>query len=158
MSGANQQDALYGGNVCLSKAALNLSNVTTGAINIANNVTYAVDGVMNTISNNWSQLFSSGHTTLAAGCECHFAVWVNAAGTVSTTQGKIVDTASLSSSGGTKVVPMPEVVSAAALIGLIKVKTAGAATFVPGTTNLNATNVTATYQDTMRMASTPALS
>jgi hypothetical protein len=76
---------------------------------------------------------------------------------VSTTQGKVVDTASLATAGGSKVLQMPDVVANSALLGLIKVVTAGTAVFVPGTTNLNATNVTATYYDTTDMPTKPFL-
>lgn len=144
-----------GGNRTLSKAAINGSIVGTGALNVANNVTYTIDGVFNTVAANNNVQFSSGHATLAAGCECLFALWVNAAGTFSTTQGKVVDTASLSAGTAQKVVPLPDVIASNALVGLIKVKTAGAATFVPGTTNCNATNVTCTFYDTERMPTVP---
>lgn len=144
-----------GGNVCYTKAALNGSVVGTGALNVANNVLYSIDGVFNTVAANNNVQFSSGHSTLAAGCECLFALWVNSAGTFSTTQGKVVDTASLSAGTGQKVVPLPDVIASNALVGLIKVKTAGAATFVPGTTNCNATNVTCTFYDTNRMPTAP---
>ena len=134
------------------------SNIT---INTANVINFTVDGVMyaKAILNNVA--FSSGHTALAAGQECIFGVWVNSGGNVSTTQGKIVATADLSvASGGTgkTVVPMPDVISANALIGLIKVKTAGAAVFTPGTTAFNATNVTATFYDTSSMPTAPLAS
>lgn len=151
------QDGSRGGNVTMSKAGL-VTGVGTGQMNLPNNVLYTIDGVMNVLGNNWNQLFSSGHTALAAGCECLFGLWVLANNTTVTTQGKVVDTASLSAGTGTKVVEMPPLVSAAALIALIKVKTAGAATFTPGTTCLNATNVTATYYDTSQMPVAPLTS
>lgn len=144
-----------GGNVVLSKAALNGSIVGTGALNVANNVTFVIDGVFNTVAANNNVAFSSGHTALAAGCACLFALWVNSVGTFSTTQGGIVDTASLSAGTGQKVIPLPASIADNALVGLVKVKTAGAATFTPGTTNCNATNVTCTFYDTSRMPTEP---
>ena len=133
------------------------SNIT---LNTANVINYTIDGVYyaKAVVNN--QAFTSGHTALAAGQECHFAVWVDSAGTVTTTQGKIVATADLAGTGGSAelVVPFPDVVASKALIGLVKVLTAGAATFTAGTTALNATNVTATFQDTAVMPTSPPTS
>lgn len=147
-----------GGNICFSKAGLAQSIVTAGTLNIVNNVRFAVDGITYELAAVNNAPFSSGHTTLAAGCECLFALWLDNGNNITSTQGSIVDTASLSSTGGTKVVPLPNIVSDKALFGLVKVKTAGAATFVPGTTNLNATNVTATFYDCSVMPSKPFLS
>lgn len=144
-----------GGNITLSKAAINGSIVGTGALNVANNVTFAIDGTFNTVAANNNVQFSSGHTALAAGCICVFGLWVSSTGVFSTTQGKIVDVASLSAGTGQKVVPLPDMIADNALVGLIKVKTAGAATFTPGTTNCNATNVTMTFYDTMVMPTEP---
>jgi hypothetical protein len=140
----------------MSRAGLALG-ATAGTVNIASNVQFCIDGIFATVNAVNNAAFSNNHLSLAAGCACLFGVWVTAAGVVSTTQGKVVDTASLATAGGSKVLQMPDVVANSALLGLIKVVTAGTAVFVPGTTNLNATNVTATYYDTTDMPTKPFL-
>lgn len=145
-----------GGCRVLTKAGLGLGgDASFKTFNTANVINFTVDGVFNAkaILNNVA--FSSGHSALAAGCACLFAVWVSLTGTVSTTQGKVVATADLSAGTGKTAIPMPDVIASNALIGLIKVVTAGAATFTPNTTALNATNVTATYYDTSQMPTVP---
>lgn len=152
-----RQTGAHGGNIVLAKAGL-AGSANNIAFNTTNNVVYTVDGVAYSKAAANNVAFSSGHTALAAGCECIFAVWVDSSGNITTTQGAIVDTASLSGGTGTKVVAMPDVVASKALIGLIKVKTAGAATFTPNTTAMNASNVTTTFYDTSVMPGSPLTS
>jgi len=70
-------------------------------------------------------------------------VWENNTGIVSTTQGEIVNSQDVE--GGRRELPLPELVSNKCLIGLIKVKAGVAATFTPGTTNFNETNINTTF-------------
>lgn len=100
-------------------------------------ITYLINGVFKSKSAADNLVFSSGHTSLAAGQACLFGLWLDGDGNVTTTQGPIVSTGDPC--------PVPPTPANRALFGLIKVATAGAATFVPNTTLLDATNVTATY-------------
>jgi hypothetical protein len=86
-----------------------------------------------------------------------YGIWVNNTNVISTTEGKIVDPAKLGGTGGTaeKSIPYPDPQDTKVLIGLLKVKVGTGATFTPGTTNLNATNVTATFYDTTEMPAIP---
>lgn len=149
-----------GGNINFTKAGLAQSgNCVAGNFKSTAPLNFIVDGVFNQLGIQDNIVFSSGHTALTGCNECYFAVWVNANNAIATTQGKIVDPAKLGGSGGQGVnaVPLPDVVSGNALIGLIKVKAGTGVTFTPGTTNLNATNITTTFLDCSTMPTVPAL-
>lgn len=144
-----------GGCRVFTKAGLvgGADNIT---LNTANVINYTIDGVYaaKAVLNNVA--FSSGHATIPAGNECLFGVWVNAGGTITTTQGKQVAYADLSAGTGKTVIPMPDVIANAALIGLVKVRSfADGGTFTPGTSAFNGNNFTATFYDTASMPTAP---
>ena len=149
-----------GGNFVLTKTQIAVpgTGCVASDLVINNKVDYVVDGVFNQLAPSNNVAFSAGHTSLAALQECFFALWVSANNAISTTQGKIVNTADLSSSGGKTVVPFPDVIANSALIGLIKISTRGTATFVPNTTGLNATNVVNNILNCSAMPTIPHLS
>lgn len=126
----------------LSLTAAGLAAGTnTGTFKTTNTLTFTNNGVFKSKAATDNLAFSSGHTALAANQACLFAVWINASGTVSTTQGPI------QASGDPCPVPT-QVTANTTLVGLIKV--VATATFTPGTTALGTGN-TATYFDCMDM-------
>lgn len=147
-----------GGNIAYSRAALRQAQITGhyNEIQSQNNVQFVVDGVFGTLAPVDNQAFSTGHSVITGCNECFFGVWVNNTNVIATTQGAIVDPAKLGNGGTSEqVIPYPEVVDSNVLIGLIKVKVGTGATFTPHTTNLNATNVTATFYDVSVMPTIP---
>jgi hypothetical protein len=132
-----------GGSLNFTNAALATSTVVANLVNVANKVNFCIGGKLfaGLVINN--QAMSAGHTAIANNQVCVFGVWANNTGVYSTTQGAIVSSEEVSS--GRTVVPLPELVSNKALIGLIKVKAGVVTTFTPGTTNFNATNVNTTF-------------
>jgi hypothetical protein len=149
-----------GGNIAYSRAALRQAQIIGhyNQIQTQNNVQFTVDGVYGTLAPTDNQAFSTGHPTIT-GCNLVFyGIWVNNTNVIATTAGQIVDPATLGN-GGTNVrtTVYPPVVANNVLIGLLKVKVGVGASFVPGTTNLNATNVTATFFDTSVMPTIPQL-
>jgi len=142
-----------GGNLNFENASIAGSSVTANRINIANKVNYVIDGKYYhaVVINN--QAMSAGHTTFANNKACVFALWADTAGAYSTTQGEIVDSEEVDD--GKRVVPLPDVVTTKALIGLIKVKAGVAATFTPTDTAFNATNINATFYSTFSMPTQP---
>jgi hypothetical protein len=150
-----------GGNIAFSRAALRGAQITGhyNEFQTQNNVQFAVDGVFGTLAPADNQAFSSGHTTITGCNTCFFGIWVNNTNVIATTQGPLVDPAELTSGLAKLAVPFPDVVSNNVLIGLLKIKVGGGGsgnqTFTPGTTNLNATNITATFYDTTVMPSKP---
>jgi hypothetical protein len=144
---------------CINHSRAGLGAVIAGCVAgdfVQNNVVnYTVDGRWNHLAASNNRAFTAGHTAFANNNICLFAVWVSENNVFSTTQGKIVATADTAT--GKAVVPFPDVISNAALIGLIKVKAGVGATFTPGTTNLNASNITTTYVDCSVMPTAPFL-
>jgi hypothetical protein len=145
------QDSLFGsrgGNIVFTRAALRQAQIAGhyNQLNSANTVQFSIDGVFKTLAPVDNQAFSSGHANLAVNQACVFGVYVNSTNTVSTQQSAVVNSASV---GVTDVIPLPPlpIDNSSVLIGMVKVQTTNAATFVPGTTNLNAANVTVTYYD-----------
>jgi hypothetical protein len=118
----------------------------------ANTINFSINGKLYSKTAAASTAFTSGHTSLAAYQQCLFAVWLNASGTISTTQGPIVSANDVAN--GLAAVELPAVEDDKALIGLIEVET-GNTTFIPGTTNLDAANVTVTYVDCGTMPQSP---
>ena len=90
--------------------------------------------------------FTAGHAAVPASSTCLFGVWIDAAGTLSTSQGAIVP------SGDQK--PFPTAPAAdLTLVGLIQVTTNSSTTFTPGSTDLGAGGVTDAYFDCSKMPS-----
>jgi hypothetical protein len=131
------------GFLSLSAAGL-AAGTNTGTFKTASTLTFTNNGIFKSKSATDNLTFSSGHTALAASQACLFGIWVNASGTITTTQGPIVAAGD----------PCPVPGAAAAnvtLVGLIKVTTSSSGAFTPGTTGLAASGVTAAYSDCMDM-------
>lgn len=109
-----------------------------------NTLAFTSNGVFKSKSATDNLTFSAGHTALAASQACLFAVWINAAGTVSTTQGPIV------AAGDPCPVPS-QTTAGTTLVGLIKVTTSSSGAFTAGSTDLSASGVTGAYFDCMDM-------
>jgi hypothetical protein len=128
----------------LSLAAAGLAEGTNAnTFKTVNTLAYTSNGVFKSKGATDNLAFSTG-TALAASQACLFAVWINAAGTVTTTQGPIV------AAGDPCPVPS-QTTAGTTLVGLIKIVTSSSATFTPGSTDLGAAGVTDTYSDCMDM-------
>jgi len=150
-----------GGNIAYSRAALRAAQIT-GHYNewqAQNNVQFSIDGVFGTLAPVDNQGFTAGHVAVTGCNVCFFGIWVNNTNVVSTTQGPIIDPAGLTGGTAKDVGSFPDVVDGKVLLGLLKIKVGGGGsgvqTFTPGTTNLNATNITATFYDTTVMPTKP---
>jgi len=128
----------------LSLTAAGLAEGTNSAtFKTVNTLTYTSNGVFKSKNATDNLTFSTG-TALAASQACLFAVWIDASGTVTTTQGPIV--------GACDPCPVPSQTTAGTtLVGLIKVTTDSSTTFTPGTTDLGASGITDAYSDCMDM-------
>lgn len=130
----------YSGFASYTAAGLAIGT-TTGTFKTSNTLNFTNNGVFKSKAATDNLTFTAGHTALAAGQACLFAIWINATGTVSTTQGPIVTS--------TDPCPTPTQTSNnVTLVGLIKV--VATAVFTPGTTALGTGN-TVTYLDCARM-------
>lgn len=119
------------GFVCLTKATLAINDTAAATFKNTGTITYLSDGVFKTKSALSAQAFSSGHTGLAAGQTGYYVVGLNGSGTVKTFEG---------------IGKLPDVDDGYTPIGMIKV-VCGSAAFVPGTTALDASNITFTFYD-----------
>lgn len=127
-----------------SLTAAGLAEGTNSAtFKTVNTLAFTNNGVFKSKAATDNLTFSTG-TALAASQACLFAVWINASGTVTTTQGPIV------ASGDPCPVPT-QATANVTLVGLIKVTTSSAATFTPATTDLSATGITDEFYDCMVM-------
>ena len=127
-----------GGYLSLTAAGL-AEGTNANTFKTVNTLTFTADGVFKSKNATDNLTFTAGATVVPASSACLFAVWINAAGTVSTTQGPIV--------ASTDECPVPTTVGGLALVGLIKVVTDGSTTFTAGSTDLGASGVTDTYYD-----------
>jgi hypothetical protein len=128
------------GYLSLTSAAI-AGGTTTGTFKTTATLTYTNNGVFKSKAATDNLAFSSGHTALAAGQACLFALWIDISCAVVTTQGPI------NASGDPCPVPT-QTTANVTLFGLIKV--AATSTFTPGTTALGTGN-TATYFNCMDM-------
>ena len=146
-----------GGNIAFSRGALRQGQINNnGAWNYnqfqtQNTVHYTVDGVFGSLAPADNQALSTGHNTVTGCNVCFFALWVNNTNVLATTQGPLVDPVLLFGGSAKSIIKLPDVVSNNVLIGLIKVKVGVWASFVPRTTNFNATNITTTFFDVSSM-------
>ena len=134
-----------GGTICFENAALAQASMAGAynTFNVANKVSYTIDGKWFAAAVSTNQVMSAGHTAISNNQAVVFGVWENNTGIVSTTQGEIVSSQEVEQ--GKRSLPLPDLVDNKCLIGLIKVKAGVAATFTPGTTNFNATNINTTF-------------
>lgn len=134
-----------GKTACYSSAGLaegtNSATIKTAAPNGAG-IDFAIDG----LAYHKADTDNIAMTALAAQAaltKCLYLVQINSSGTVSLKKGTEVLTADLTA--GTKVLHWPEPDDDNCPIGAVKVQCANAATFTSGTTDLSATDVTATF-------------
>lgn len=115
----------------------------SGTIKTTNTLAFTSNGVFKSKGATDNLAVSAG-TVIPASSAALFAVFINAAGTVSTVQGPIV--------AAGEPCPVP-VANAAGLtpVGFFKVTTSSAATFTPGTTDLSASGITAAFSDCARL-------
>lgn len=131
-------------NVCLSAAGLaEGTNANTFKTTYA--ITYNIGGRTYYKGATDNLTFSTG-TALAAKEVCVFFVWINSAGTVTTTQSSIVPNATAASGYVKTAFEWPHS-STLACIGALRVVTNNSATFTPGSTDLAATDVVDTFYD-----------
>lgn len=160
-----------GGNVSYSRAGLRQAQVSGhyNEVQIQNNVFYTVDGAFGALApiDNLNTAFASANytgptTTNVPACNTAlFALWVTTNNTLSVTKGANVDSTKLAGTTGRtkeKVIPFPDTVAGAALVGLITVTAGTGTSFQYGTTNFNATNINTAFTDCARMPSVPLTS
>lgn len=158
------------GDLCYSKATLAINLAGAATIKSTGAITYTVDGIFYSkaalsaqsiaVTHNLFGFAASGPAAYVqpANSTVIYVVALNAAGTVAVVQGGY-NGQSVTLPGGVVMVSkgeVPEVPVGYTPIGTLKVVT-GATTFTPGTTLLDAANVTVTYTDVSLLPATTAL-
>lgn len=151
-------------NRCLTKGILAINAGSAATIKTTNAITFTVDGVLLTKAALSAQSMAITHGAfgdpVASGPAAYvqpvlttvfYVVALNAAGTVAIVQGCFAGQNMVFPNDLSKVIvgngAIPDEPAGYTAIGVIKVALAGAATFTPGTTALDAASVTATYFD-----------
>ena len=130
------------GYMSLTAAGL-AAGTNAGTFKTANTLTFTNNGTFKSKAATDNLAFSSGSTALGNSQACLFGVWINASGTVSTSQGPIVTAGDPC--------PVPSAPAAnLTLVGLIKVSTSSSQTFTAGTSTLGSGN-TAAFTDCSTM-------
>lgn len=153
------------GNRCLSKITLAINGAAAATVKSTGAINYCIDGIFYTKAALAAQSIAVTHDfqgnpvsasaissyVLPAGKTMYLLLCLNAAGTVAVVQGSYEGQSIPNGTDKAKVLvgngDIPAEPAGYTAIGLIKITTAGAATFTPGTTALDAANVTATYHD-----------
>jgi hypothetical protein len=147
-----------GGTFCLSKAGLAIGDgAKTGTNSFAApngaGIDFCIDGIAYHKADAATVAPFSTGTVQPVLTKCLYLVCIDSAGAITTVQGESVLTADLTA--GTKVLRWPEVPANKCPVGAVKITLASTATFTPGTTALDATNVTATYYDLFSVPTAP---
>lgn len=140
------------GTFTLTKVGLAIGS-TTSQLSTAASATIVIDGVFRTAKGATATFALAAptgfsFTTIPAGSKAAFGVWVDAAGTLTVTQGPITPYGS-----ATEAAAPPPNPGSRALLGVAVVNTLTNA-FVPGTTAFNAAGVTTNYYDTFSYPAT----
>lgn len=163
------------GDRCYTKGVLAMNAAGAATVKTTNALVFSVDGILYTETALSAQSIAVTHNLFgfavsgasASGPSAYvqpanstviYVVALNSAGTVAVVQGGY-NGQSVTLPGGVVLVSkgeVPEVPVGYAAIGVLKVVT-GAATFTPGTTLLDASNVTVTYTDVSLLPATTAL-
>lgn len=149
-------------NFCQSRAVLAINAGSAATIKNTGAIIYCIDGVLYTKTALSAQSIAVTHGfegnlvaagpaayVQPAGTTVYYVIALNAAGTVAVVQGTYSGQSVTYANDLTKIITgsggIPAEPSGYTAIGVLKVVTANAATFTPGTTALDATDVTVTY-------------
>ena len=125
-------------NLALTAAGVAMGTTTTKAKTV-NSLTYLIDGVFK-VKAGTDDFWTLSGTTVPIGGSCLFVFLINAAGTASVVQGPVSTTSTVTT------VPVAQVADSLCIVATLKV-VSSTVTFVPGTTALNAANLTFTFAD-----------
>lgn len=146
-------------NVCLTKVTLAINAGGAATIKTTGTITYTADGLFKTASALAAQVLTvnatlqpliNGQTTLQSqppSTTAYYVIALDAAGVCSCLQGSWVGYVG---PGANPIIGdgnVPDAIGSLTPIGLIKIVTNGATTFIPATTALDAAGLTVTFVD-----------
>lgn len=159
-----------GATLCLAAAGL-AEGTNANTIQIANDITYAIDGrfYSKATTDNIAISYTGASVYQAAaggvqaingsfvggvnGSTRIYGVFINAAGAVSILPGPIVDSVELAA--GRVALPFPDAPAGVCPIGALRIALTAGTAFTPGSTDLSATGVTDTWYDLMDVPANP---
>lgn len=128
------QNDIISRNRCMANAAI-ARGTTAAKVKTVNSISYAIDGALFTKAGT-DDFWTLSGTTVADGFANKYVLYIDSAGAASIAEGTQAATAAA--------VTLPALAASKSVVGVLTVATSGA-TFVPGTTALNAGTVTATF-------------
>jgi len=139
----NLSDGPRGGTMCMGRVGLAIGDTTKTGPALVVAASYCIDGIgyITTAAATVKPLTAVA-TPQAALTKCLYLICVDASFNVTSVKGREVLVADLVA--GNDVLEWPEVPVNKVAVGAVKVET-GAVTFTPGTTALDAANITETY-------------
>ena len=151
----------FGGTFCLSRAGLAIGDgAKTGTNSFAApngaGVDFSIDGILYHKADAATVAPFTAGTVQPVLTKCLYLVCIDSGGTITTVQGTPVLTADLVA--GNAVLQWPKPSASVCVVGAVKITLASTATFTPGTTALDASNVTATYYNLSRVPAAPLTS
>lgn len=155
MSGFNLGEQT-GGNLCHGKFALAIGDGAKTGPALVTTSNYSIDGITYSKTGAATVIPFTALGIQAALTKCLYLIQLDSAGTATFVKGTAVLTADLTA--GTKVLKWPEGSASNCVVGAVKIACASTATFTPGTTALDATNITATYYDLCTVPTAPLTS
>jgi hypothetical protein len=156
-----------GGNLCFSSGAW-AEGTNANTIKSTATVTYCIDGKLaskaatDNIAISWTgpSIYSAnanfatgGFTGETGGSTRLYGIYLDASGNVSIEPGPIVNTALLAA--GERILDLPAPQAHKACTALLRIALTATTTFIPGSTDLSAAGVTATFVNTAAMPSVP---
>ena len=154
----NLSNGAKGGTFCFSKAGLAIGSTHAEIAIAAPNgagVDFSIDGILYHLADDATVAITAA-AVQAVLTTCLYLVQLNSSGTLSTVKGTEVTTLALAA--GNAVLKIPEPTANNCPIGFLKVVCASTATFTAATTDLDASDVTTTYQDIMTLPPQPRAS
>lgn len=127
-------------NLCLAAAGV-AEGTNANTFKTSNPISYTIDGRGYYKAATDNLAFSAG-TAVAASRVCAFFVLIDAAGTVTTEQSATVTPSPTGDVARALEIPNP---TDKVVVGAVIVRTGASATFTPGSTDLSAAGITATY-------------
>jgi len=149
-------DQIRGLTLHTGNSVLALGNGSKLGVATAVATTFSIDGIAYSRAAAATDLPLSADDAQGLLTKCLYLICSDAAGAITSVKGTAVLTADLVA--GTKVLQWPTPLATTCVIGAVKIQTASTANFTPGTTALDATNVTDTYYDLSSIPAAPLTS
>jgi len=149
-------DQIRGLTLHTGNSALALGNGSKLGVATVAATTFAINGIAYSRAAAATDRPLTADTAQGLLTKCLYLICSNSAGAITSVQGIAVPT--LDIAAGNDVLQWPTPDSTTCVIGAVKIQTASTANFTPGTTALDAANITATYYNLCSIPAAPLTS